>query len=1410
MPPHEQAQIHLDKAKLLTRRRQFNAAFREFEAAIRRHYSNAKTYVYFGGALVDAGLYPEAIEQFKKAAEFNSEIGLDITDLAMAFAHDARQHQDLDKFQKTVDSAGSHELRHTWAQVLTELQLHERAIEEFKRALTKNPELDLNISSLATALEKSRTTEQQVLAFQKVVDELKNANAWNTWGLTLFRLGRYTAAADQFNMAADARKEWTEPHENLGSTFIALSDYQAAIDVLKKALEHDDRTIETYLNLGEALFRNEKYEEAVSNYKMAATTLPSDQYLEPWLEAIKKLSNPDSAILDYEKALQSHSLSSAYVDFGTFLHQLGRLKESVVQYAKAVAIDGDREHQKQLQEAICELEEPHDTLELIESIFDQTRDPQRYAQWSVVLARSNQVERATQQLPRVLKDLPGLVLSVNDDVLKNLALAFQSATDGSVGLARIGEEVNKIGDGDLQVEWAQILGTDLNEREQSLKLYTTLLLEAPKSNGLVKGLVEAIRTSSNRTSAITDIRAAVNDKVNADVCYHWALILIELDEPKTAIQELERAISLDKNHVNARFELGRQYNVAGSYIKARRLFETLDLKKFESGRNRIVAVRELGKALFNCGQNEEALEKYLEAVRMSAGTFRSDDLLAIRDTLTWGDEIIERFQKEFDQINKAATYREWGVFLVKINHPKRAIEQFKKSIELDPDVSRTYSEWLTALGACGLPSQLLGEYEQSIAKYRKNAGAYNDLADFLYRLKRFDESLRSHRQALELDPKDSRARTGSIYCLIELNNIREAREQAQQLLADDPASGTAHDCLSWSDLLDGKYREAVKRCELGIEQGHWYLYDTYGRALYKSGEEDKALRTYDEAFNARPDDVDILFNKVVLLMEMNRYQEAIPILKTIVKSKPAHAYANHNLAAIPYDTGRYEEAWGKWLHAVKVYKQQGSLATRAIEQGQTVDTNEVFNHASIVFYVLRKPDEAEKILKEGLDFNPGNTLILSLLANIYWENKEELTGLDAESSRRKTEFHKRGMGCFQKAERLLQERSKRYPNYNVLVELGDLYLAHEDYAKARSCFEKAKERDGIVYLPSAKLGVIYLRERQPDKAIPLLCEALERNPDDLDLKSSLAEAYLRSEKLNEAETCYRQVLNLAPNHIQSTIGLGELCSALGDKKDYDRYSEAIDLFSKALELAENEKARSKYLNKTEKAAVFYQIGYARVQCYESSGIRRDTKLLEQAKRDFDQCIALNPSHQKARRAKEKIDKRLAFFTRDRLTETVGPRSIYSMSIVVFAAVQIAFFIAPLFNQPSFRVSDRSVRAVEKDLTAEQLEGLKGLLNQQFSNRELLSKALQQLPAKVADSVLQNADAVKPIENAPDLPAGYYALLTFGSLLFMVVGLYLPQILKLKVAGIELEKSSVDQATVGDQAFAGGTLGISKL
>jgi hypothetical protein len=51
-------------------------------------------------------------------------------------------------------------------------------------------------------------------------------------------------------------------------------------------------------------------------------------------------------------------------------------------------------------------------------------------------------------------------------------------------------------------------------------------------------------------------------------------------------------------------------------------------------------------------------------------------------------------------------------------------------------------------------------------------------------------------------------------------------------------------------------------------------------------------------------------------------------------------------------------------------------------------------------------------------------------------------------------------------------------------------------------------------------------------------------------------------------------------------------------------------------------------------------------------------------------------------------------------------------------------------------------------------------------------------------------------------ATVYMSLTFGSLLFMIAAVYLPQLLKLKLPGFELEKASLDRAS-------GLSVGISR-
>lgn len=84
---------------------------------------------------------------------------------------------------------------------------------------------------------------------------------------------------------------------------------------------------------------------------------------------------------------------------------------------------------------------------------------------------------------------------------------------------------------------------------------------------------------------------------------------------------------------------------------------------------------------------------------------------------------------------------------------------------------------------------------------------------------------------------------------------------------------------------------------------------------------------------------------------------------------------------------------------------------------------------------------------------------------------------------------------------------------------------------------------------------------------------------------------------------------------------------------------------------------------------------------------------------------------------------------------------------------------------------------------------------------MIESAAKEEPRKL--TLVEGKTDKEDLVGAGAVGVGSYALLSFGSLMFMVAGLYLPQILKLKVAGIELEKSTIDQIATT------GSLGIRK-
>jgi len=176
------------------------------------------------------------------------------------------------------------------------------------------------------------------------------------------------------------------------------------------------------------------------------------------------------------------------------------------------------------------------------------------------------------------------------------------------------------------------------------------------------------------------------------------------------------------------------------------------------------------------------------------------------------------------------------------------------------------------------------------------------------------------------------------------------------------------------------------------------------------------------------------------------------------------------------------------------------------------------------------------------------------------------------------------------------------------------------------------------------------------------------------------------------------------------------------------------------------------------------------------------------------------------------DRAIEYFTRGKKTGESGEGSKRLKKKELAALLYSRGYArVKLYEAPKTRRDEKQLGEAERDFKvgATQIGFFYGHTRsaEPASINEVVPKAASVEVAPVKGDVAKGKEVKstsKPEAVAPGaMGAGYYALLSFGSLIFMIAGLYLPQILKLKVAGIELEKSSVDQITTA------GSLGIRK-
>ena len=811
--------------------------------------------------------------------------------------------------------------------------------------------------------------------------------------------------------------------------------------------------------------------------------------------------------------------------------------------------------------------------------------------------------------------------------------------------------------------------------------------------------------------------------------------LVDLDEQQAAaaVEKLNRAI-----HDNAaRAALYRAWG--DSLVRKKRHAEAVaryqDALRIDPGL--VDALVGLADALAAQAQYDDAIGQYSHASSLqpeSASIYlKWAEALSSQDQF---DKAAEQYEQAIDKNLSDVDFEELLDLLAKLN-PRRkeqTLGVLEAALVKREDAER-YASWASALAAKENYSEAIAQYDKALALDANAAGTWRSKGEAQVNLYDYSAAVQSYRRVTELDPYDWWAYLQCGYALVYQGKYPDAIECYKLALEIKPDSSDVYDAWGWASYSQDNYDDAIKQYQtaIAIDSTSTSAHYNFGSVLAAQGMYDDAIAQYRKAIELNPEDGSPYLDWGNALATAGAYAEAIQKCEEAAGKFPDFAYAYHNIAWYLWAEGDYQNGRTAWQKAGRVYE-----STR--QKSENKRNPEFFRYyGSVLYENLWEPEKAQQVFEEGLKINPKHTGMLGSLASLHLDRLDELhqgTSADAE----RPGAYAKAREYYKRAEGILNEKLRMCETSSALQELGDLHLKMGEYDEAQTCLEKAHQRNLASSDINVSLGVLCSRREDFRRAARYFEAARRRDRNELNVWSNLAETYLKIDpkdvsQIEKAETEFRQILRIAPDHIDSQIGLAEVYTAKAEAGEKDFYSAAIRHYGRAIELSDKHQG-SKRLSSRQLAGVYYSLGYARVRLYEASRPFGDESLLSDALQSFQRCASLDRDHHKAETAKDKLDKLLNKRPLRWIPEKVAPWLVLGPSLFVLITTQVTF----VFGFPRLQ---------------------------------------------------------KPLDTAS------YIALTFGSLIFVVVGLFLPEIQKLKGAGIELEKSTVTQISTS------GSLGITK-
>ncbi|MCK6541725.1 AAA family ATPase [bacterium] len=308
-------------------------------------------------------------------------------------------------------------------------------------------------------------------------------------------------------------------------------------------------------------------------------------------------------------------------------------------------------------------------------------------------------------------------------------------------------------------------------------------------------------------------------------------------------------------------------------------------------------------------QNQSTLSarSYLMAMALSGAYIKNfDQLIDDAIDLVMVESTYEELRKQHPEV-RIIHFAMGNLYLGKMNYEK-AETAFQQVVSSQPSNVSALNRLAEVYQKQNKPEQALEMYKRSLASEESNLDTLRNLGKLYKEKSNWAEALKYFERILKINNKDSNAAYETKEMYRKLNNPQKAIEVMKEYQRTDVSyyNWAMHHIFEilYYDLKDDKQLIELVEKTYPNKITDSFVYDYYGYSLMNTGRLDEAVKAFERFVELEPKNARVMRELGRVFCDLQRYQEAIEVLKKSFAIENKNSYGYYYLALAYHKLGK--------------------------------------------------------------------------------------------------------------------------------------------------------------------------------------------------------------------------------------------------------------------------------------------------------------------------------------------------------------------------------------------------------------------------------------------------------------------------------------------------------------------------